>query len=66
MLQLNVVRLPALAEALRVKVSEVDAPTAKVGNVGDQVTVRYVLAFDGTQAFAAMVKFSEMVPVFLT
>ena len=66
MLQLNVVRLPALAEAVRVNVAEVDAPAAKVDNVGDQVNVRYVLAFDGTQVFAAMVKFSEMVPVFLT
>ena len=66
MLQLNVESAPAPADAVRVNVAEVDAPAVKVDNVGDQVNVRYVLALDGTQVFVPMVKFSEMVPVFLT
>jgi hypothetical protein len=66
MLQLNVEIAPALDDAARVNVAEVYAPAAKVENVGDQVTVRYELAFDGTQVFVAMDKVSATFPVFLT
>ena len=65
MLQLNDEIAPAPADAVRVKVADVDCPAAKVVNVGDQVIVRYVPAFEGVQVFMAMVKFSAMFPVFL-
>jgi hypothetical protein len=65
MLKLNVESAPALDDAARVKVAEVDAPAAKVDAVGAQVIVRYVPAFDGLQLFTVMVKFSAMFPVFL-
>ena len=64
-MKLNVESAPALDDAVRVNVAEVDAPAAKVEDVVDQVTVRYVPAFDGLQLFTAMVKFSAMFPVFL-
>lgn len=66
MLQLKFESAPAPADAVRVKVAEVDAPAAKVDSVGVQLTVRYVPAFAGLQVFVAMVKFSPMFPVFLT
>jgi hypothetical protein len=64
MLQLNVESAPAPADAVRVNVAKVDVPAAKVDNVGDQVTVRYVVA-SGLQVLVAMVRFSAMFPVFL-
>jgi hypothetical protein len=66
MLTLNVESAPALEDAVRVNVAEVDAPAAKVDDVGDQVNVRYVPAFAGLQLFTVMVRFSAMFPVFLT
>ena len=65
MFTLNVESAPALDDAVRVKVAEVDAPAANVEVVGDQVIVRYVPAFDGLQLLMAMVRFSAMFPVFL-
>ena len=67
MLTLNVEgeSAPALDEAASVNVAEVDAPAAKVDDVGNQVIVRYVPASDGLQVFVVMVKFSAMFPVFL-
>ncbi|MGA3059748.1 MAG: hypothetical protein ABSD92_05200 [Candidatus Bathyarchaeia archaeon] len=64
-LKLNAEIAPALDDAARVNVAEVDAPAAKVEDVGDQVIVKYVPAFEGLQLFTAMVKFSAMFPVFL-
>lgn len=64
MFTLNVESAPALDDAARVNVAEVIAPGAKVDDVGDQVTVRYVPAFDGLQVFVVIVKFSAMLPVF--
>ena len=66
MLQLNDEIAPAPADAVRVKVADVDCPAAKVDNAGDQVIVRYVPAFPGFQVLTAKVKFSPMFPVFLT
>ena len=62
---LNVERIPALDDAVRVKVAEVDAPAANVEDVGDHVIVRYVFALDGLQLFTTIVRFSAMLPVFL-
>ena len=47
-------------------VAEVDAPAAKVVTVGVHVHVRYVFAFDGLQLLTLMVRFSAMLPVFLS
>ena len=63
-MKLNVESAPALDDAVRVNVAEVDAPADSVEDVGDQVIVKYVPAFEGLQLFTAMVKFSAMFPVF--
>jgi hypothetical protein len=66
MLKLNVVMLPALAEAVNVKVAETELPTAKTELSRFQVTVKYVLAFEGTQLVVVMLSVMGIVPVFLT
>jgi hypothetical protein len=65
-LKLKVERAPALDEAARVTVAEVIAPADRGVVAGAQVIVMYVPAFDGLQLFTAIVKFSAMLPVFLT
>ena len=61
----NVESEPALDDAARVNVAEVDAPTAKLDDVGVQVNVRYVPAFAGLQVFVDIVsELSATFPVF--
>ena len=65
-MKLNVEIAPALDVAVRVNVADVDAPTAKLDDVGVQVNVRYVPAFDGFHVFVDMVSvLSATFPVFL-
>jgi hypothetical protein len=62
----NVESAPALDDAVSVNVAEVDAPTAKLDDVGVQVNVRYVPAFAGLQVFVDMLSvLSATFPVFL-
>ena len=66
MLKLNVVMLPALADAVNVKVAETELPAARTEFSRFQVTVKYVLAFEGTQLVVVMLNVMGTVPVFLT
>jgi hypothetical protein len=58
--------LPALADAVNVKVAETELPTARTEFSRFQVTVKYVLAFEGTQLVVVMLSVMGIVPVFLT
>jgi hypothetical protein len=66
MLTLNVVMLPALADAVNVSVAETELPAATTVPSRFQVSVKYVLAFEGTQFVVVMLNVTGTVPVFLT
>jgi RNase P/RNase MRP subunit POP5 len=66
MLKLNVVMLPALADAVNVKVAETELPAARTEFSRFQATVKYVSAFEGTQLVVVMLNVTGTVPVFLT
>jgi len=66
LLKLKVVRLPALDDAVNVSVAATVVPAARLVFSRFQVTVRYVLALEGTQLVVVMLKVTGTVPVFLT
>ncbi len=65
MLKLKVERTPAPEEAVNVKVAETDVFGFRTWLALFQVSVRYVLAFEGIQFDIVMLRVSGMLPVFL-
>ena len=66
MFMLKVEIEPAPDDAARVIVAEVEAFAFKDEDVGDQVTVSKLPAFEGLQVFVAIDNVSATFPVFLT
>ena len=63
--QLNVVRLPVFAAAVKVRVACTDAPAFRTLFWRFQVNVKEELALVGVQLFVVMVNVSGTLPVFL-
>jgi len=62
--QLNVVRLPVFAAAVRVRVAWIDCPSGRTVLCRFHVRVKEELALDGFQLAEAIVSVSGTLPVF--
>jgi len=64
MLTVNVVRLPAFADAVNVNVAMTEVFGATMAFCRFQARVRYVLVFEGVQLVVVMLRVTGTVPVF--